>query len=294
MSSAGNRKTPFSTLSEIWKTNKPVEKKVLLVDWSFFLFQSIYAWEKNESIPATYVALSSLLASLKRVGCQQTDLIILAMDSSKGSWRRQYDVNYKADRKKKREEYHKIDWNSMFKKFHEFMLFLKKSTPFIPIEIESYEADDIISVACRYYCPAPCIIISPDSDFHQLMDYNHVKIFSPKSKHYTHVKNPIATLAKKVKKETADNLITPVLTEADYIKRLKLVNLLSLPPDVELDISHHLSTIKKEEYDLTEFPYKTLESRFHEIYDEKFAIEDKVQRTKKKKMKQVDLLKEEK
>jgi len=295
MSSAGNKKTPSSIHSGMWKNPKPIGNKVILVDWSVLVFQSILAWYQSpvKSLPPTYLAIVSLLASLKRIGCQKTDTIILALDSPKGSWRRQFDSAYKADRKKKRERLN-IDWELMFKMFSEFVSKLDASTPFIPIVIDYYEADDIIAFACRFYKASPCIIVSTDSDYQQLLDLKNVKIFSPKAKRYIHNSNPLGVLKKKIKKEPTDNLITPVLNEADYLKRLKIVNLLSLPLDVELEIAQHLIDMKKGAYDLALFPFQKLVSRFQEIYSDKYVVEDKLHRKQSKKLKQVNLLKEEK
>ncbi|MEK7549065.1 MAG: hypothetical protein AAB496_01065, partial [Patescibacteria group bacterium] len=88
--------------------------KVILVDNNIFIFKSIFSWERNRSISPTYLYLSMLISCLKTIGCHPDDLIILAIDSPLGSWRRDIDSQYKANRKANREKHKDINWTEMF------------------------------------------------------------------------------------------------------------------------------------------------------------------------------------
>ena len=243
--------------------------KIVLVDWNVIVFKSIFASRTNKAVPPTYTALATLISSLRTIGCHPDDMIILAIDSPKGSWRKQVDKDYKANRPLLRKQITDIDWSKMFKMFNDFKAILTQATPFLIAEKDFYEADDIIAVAVKIFKQSPCVIVSSDSDYHQLAEYPHVKIFSPQSKRYQIIKNPANTLLKKIKKEKTDNLTSPIVTEEDYIKRLTIVNLMSLPPDVERDITPLLFDLTYHPYDLTLIPFPSLRERFMEIYNQK-------------------------
>jgi 5'-3' exonuclease len=256
------------------------------------MFRAIFACEHNKGngIPPTYSALNMLIASLRIIGCHPDDLIIMAIDSPKGSWRKQIDPAYKANRREQREK-HDIDWNTTFALFKNFIEQLKISTPFCFIEIDYLEADDIISTACRFFHDKEVIIVSSDSDYEQLTEYKNVKIFSPCGKHkcYKIVKNPALCLANKIKKETTDNLITEIVTEEDYKKREKIVNLQVLPFEVENQVSKILFTIEpNNNFNLSKLPFKTLRERFMGIFNNNKEAE-KIIKKKKKKLKSVTL-----
>ena len=250
------------------KTNK-----VILIDWNIFVFRSIFAWRLNKKIPPTYTALNMLISILRKIGCHPDDRIILAIDSPKGSWRKQHDKNYKANRKEKRESFKDVNWSDIFRQFDSLIENIKIATPFDIVQIDYYEADDIISAACRFFNHQTCIIVSSDSDYEQLLSYKHVKIFSPVSKKYKHIANPAATLLKKINKEATDNLITPITNEQEYLTRLKIVDLCHLPPDVEYSVGKHLGYLFEEkEYDLTKLFFTSLQERFMNIYNSKDIV----------------------
>jgi 5'-3' exonuclease len=264
--------------------------KVVIVDWNILVFRSIFAWEtsSNRGIPPTYTALSMLVSCLKAVSCHPDDLIILALDSPKGSWRREVDANYKANRKEQREKHKDIDWSSMFSSFKYLLAKLQSSTPFVQMQIDFLEADDIISTSCRYFNDKEVHIISSDTDYEQLAYYPHVKILSPISKKYKIVKNPEKILEKKIKKERTDNLITEIVTEEDRIRREKIVTLLTLPKHIESQVIDQLKSIRpNHDFDLSLFPFKTLRDRFMTIYDNPNTQTKEVQKKVKKKKKLV-------
>jgi len=78
--------------------------KIVFVDFNIFMFKSIFIYEKHPTTPPTYLSLTMLLGDLTKVGIEERDTIILALDSKKGSWRKEVDPNYKANRKENREK----------------------------------------------------------------------------------------------------------------------------------------------------------------------------------------------
>jgi len=233
------------------------------------MFRAIFACykNKNEGPPPTYSSLNMILSCLKELNADTTDKIILAIDSKKGSWRKDVDANYKANRKEKRAKFD-IDWSNIFNEYHSLKRNLDENTHFYVLEGDKLEADDIIAYAVRYYKDTECVIISTDSDYEQLTCFKNVKIFSPVSKKYKIVKNPYVLLAKKIEQERTDNLLSPILSEADYQKRKLLVDLTTLPKEVEDKVKILLDNSQKDaiiNYDRLKF--RSLHKRFVELFN---------------------------
>ena len=273
---------------ETLELGEPIERKdkVIFLDWGVFLHKSLFAWEKfeNKSIPPTYTAMRMIIACLKRIGVTADDKIIIAIDG-KGNWRKKLDPNYKANRRTNREK-HDIDWTVQFKSFDNLIKNLDESTQFIPIKIDMLEADDIIAYGCKYFKDNECIIVSSDSDFEQLYAYPNVKIFSPQTKRYKVVDNPYAIIAKKMQKETSDNLITQVVTDKDFEIRNAIINLIHLPKEVESKVKAELDHIKEEKfYDLDRMRMKGIRKIFMQIYDTKDVVDPLAKPKVKRKLK---------
>ena len=108
-----------------------MRKKVVFIDWNIFVYKAIFSWHRTKNgIPPTYTCLSMIVSCLKRIGLTSDDLIILAIDSPSGSWRKDVDSNYKANRKTLREK-HDIDWDKQFKDFRDLLKNLLNASPFI-------------------------------------------------------------------------------------------------------------------------------------------------------------------
>jgi len=258
--------------------------KVILIDWGVIVHKAIFAWKNNPNIPSAYTGLNMVVGYLKRIGVDPDDRVIIAIDA-KNNWRKKYDSNYKANRKENRERHEDIDWKEHFTSFNRLVDNLKIATPFHPIKIDTLEADDIIAYATRYFKDNECIIVSHDKDYEQLCIFDNVKIFSPTTKKYKEVKNPELILAKKIKKEASDNLITPIVTEEDYEIRKMIVDLTSLPEFVEVLVKKELDKIEDKYFDLERLWFKSIRNRFMDIYNSKDVIDYKKQIAKSNKKK---------
>jgi len=260
--------------------------KVILIDNGIFQFRSIFAWRMNKKIPATWFYLASLIANLKKVGLNKEDKVIIAVDSKYGSWRKDIEKQYKANRKEFRKSFTDINWSQMFYDFNRLLNRLKYTTPFKVIAIRKLEADDIISASVRYFKDQEVIIVSSDRDFEQLCSYSNVKIFSPKSKKYKIIKDPYKSLAQKIRREASDNLVNPVLNEKDYEERKMIVSLLSLPEWVEKKVIYKLSQLdfSNNLFNIQSIPFHTIQERMKTIYkkDKVVSYEKCLKKSKKK------------
>jgi 5'-3' exonuclease len=111
---------------------------------------------------------------------------------SKNNWRKETFPEYKANRKKNREE-SDIDWNMIFDIIGQVKDELREYSPFRCLEVERCEADDIIGTICeKQMNPEPILIISPDRDFVQLQRYPNVRQFSNVQKKWVEPKEGTA------------------------------------------------------------------------------------------------------
>ena len=283
------------------------KSKIILVDWGYILHSSIYSYNsaimnnRDFIMPSTFTAMTMLISALKRVGInpETDDRVLICCDDK--SWRREVDRNYKSNREQIREQAKYVDWKKEFKNHSNLLDKIKVGTSFFVIRCQECEADDLIAEAVRFYKDRECIIISPDSDFYQLLIYDNVKIFSPHPKarripyrilsldRENEKKLAYKSLMKKIEKEASDNLVTEIANEQDYDKRAKLVNLLELPDFISKRIIEKLKDldgIVKEDYKLSVFS-PSIQRRLKEIYNKESVItyekcREKFERRRKK------------
>lgn len=138
--------------------------------------------------------------------------VVIACDSTK-SWRKSFYPRYKESRKKKKDD--KIDWHELYKQINNLASELKHYFPFNVIRVQSAEADDIIGVLVKKM-KNPCIIVSGDEDYQQLLKYKRVKIFDPYSHEFLPKSDDFDVkdfLIEKIlcgqKKDDIPNILTP-------------------------------------------------------------------------------------
>jgi len=256
--------------------------KYIFIDWGVIMFKSIFNHESNPMIPPTYTAVAMLFGALKKVGLDEDDIVLICVDSPEGSWRKEVDGDYKANRKKDREK-HKINWKRMFEMFRVLIEQLDMYTPFHVLMASKLEADDIISYGCRKFTDKTCVIVSSDSDYEQLLSLPHVLWYSNQSKKYKTSANPLKALAKKVEKERADNLLSPILSKQDYERRLKIVTLLTLPEEIELKAEEVLKELPEKDWDIASLPFASLHNRIYTAYEKNKMIKPETIKKKRKK-----------
>ena len=269
--------------------------KVVVLDWSIFMFRGIFAWRNRKEIPATWYSMNMIISTLQKIGIDKDDLVIVAGDG-RNSWRKDYEQEYKKNRKAFRESFEDVDWNKMYNDYDYLLEKIREITNFHVIKIDRLEADDIGAVVSRYYKDKEIILVSYDQDWEQMLQYNNVKIWSillknKKGKGAYKIKpknfNAYMLLSKKIEKEVSDNLINPILNEKDYNNRMLCVNLLELPEFVENQIKEKLDEIKSKEWgDIEQFPFPSIRKKLEHLYDKDKVItyeECLVKKTKKKK-----------
>ena len=93
------------------------------------------------------------------------------------TWRKQYYPQYKAHRKKARDD-SGMDWNIIFDSLNMVREEIKQNLPYKVMHEEGFEADDMIGALAietqEFGKNEPVMIISSDKDFVQLQKYSNV------------------------------------------------------------------------------------------------------------------------
>jgi 5'-3' exonuclease len=242
-------------------------KRVIVIDGTNIQFIAIFNYMNQfNTIPCTWTFMSMLCGYLRRLEVTLDDLIILGLDF--GSWRKAEEKKYKAQRQEFRESYKPPEWwEARYKEFNDLYEKIKLALPIHIIKIYMRECDDIASVCCRVYRDKEIILISSDKDWEQLAYYENVKVFSPRSKKFKDIKNPMKILLDKINKgDISDNLTEKVSTEAEFEHRKKLVSLIELPLEIEQPIKEELAKIMPRNLYLHKIPFKSIQNKFKAIY----------------------------
>ena len=196
--------------------------------------------------------------------------VILAWDS-KHYWRRDYYPQYKAGRRKGRQE-SDLDWNEIFGVTNKIRDEIKENMPYKSVEVYGAEADDIIAIVSNSYDKV--MIISSDKDFIQLHTDN-VKQWSPVTKQEVNGHDPDTYIKEHVLKgdsgDGVPNVLSPDHTFTDglrqkplgkkriekminenmndwsdevkrnYQRNYKLINLKNIPKDIRSNIVDEIS-----------------------------------------------------
>ena len=150
--------------------------------------------------------------------------VVLTWDS-KHSWRRDYYPEYKASRRKGREESN-LNWDDIFETLNKIRNEIKENFPYKYLEVFGTEADDIIGFLCEENKDEKIMIISGDKDFIQLQKYPNVTQWSPITKKQVNGFDPTIYLKEHILKgDTSDgvpNVLSPDNTFVDGLRQRPL------------------------------------------------------------------------
>ncbi len=141
--------------------------------------------------------------------------LVICCDSAK-NWRKDSFPEYKANRKKKRED-DTTDWKSLFQFLDEMIEDLRNYFPYKVMKVERAEADDIIAVLNEYVATNPTLIISSDKDFIQLQKYEGVQQWSPLTKNFVKGDPEASLWEKLIKGDTGDGVPNILSSDDTFI-----------------------------------------------------------------------------
>ena len=174
---------------------------------------------------------------------QEFGEIVLTYDS-KHYWRRDYFPNYKAGRKKGRENDSK-DWDAIFNCLNKIKSEFKENLPYKYVEVYGAEADDVIATLCKHFPDEKIMIVSGDKDFIQLQKYSNVQQYSPILKKYVNGHDPITYIKEHTLKGDASdgvpNVLSPDNTFVDGLRQRPLGR-----KKIETWLSMHIDDLQDE------------------------------------------------
>jgi hypothetical protein len=240
-------------------------KKLIILDWGGVTHRAIFAYRNNSQVPFTYTMLRMIIGYFKKIGVTLDDKVVVAEDF--GSWRKDIDKEYKAQRKAFRESKEDSSWwAEVYKEANQFTDKLDICLPWNFIKIYKMEADDIGSVAVRYLDADEKILVTSDADWEQLCVIPNTKIFSIHTKKFKIIKNPEKILLKKIKGDISDNLLVAPKNEAEYEKRRMIVDLINLPQHIEAIIKPVIDTLPIKNLYINKVPFRTCQLELKKLY----------------------------
>jgi len=161
-----------------------------------------------------HMILNSIRMYRKRFHKEYGEMVIVADGTD--NWRKKVFPQYKALRKKKRQE-SSTDWNEVFRIINMVREEIQDIFPYKVMHENGCEADDVIAQLAletqEFGKYEPVMIISADGDFKQLQVYKNIKQFSPLLKKMVEEPNPRTYLAEHILKGDAGDGIPNVLSD---------------------------------------------------------------------------------
>tara|TARA_R110002167_G_scaffold100241_3_gene261915 strand:+ start:1064 stop:1900 length:837 start_codon:yes stop_codon:yes gene_type:complete len=186
---------------------------MILLDFSQVCLSNILAsGNKDFSVDLIRHQVLNSIRGFKSRFSKYGELVICCDD--KNYWRKKIFPYYKASRKKTREE-SSLDWPAIFNTLHTIKAEIKDNLPYAVLQVETAEADDIIAVMVERYSNEKIMIVSGDKDFSQLQRYKNVSQYSPITKKFIKVGDPLSYLFEHVIRGDAGDGVPNILSNDD-------------------------------------------------------------------------------
>jgi len=165
---------------------------MILIDYNQIALSNIIVQKLNDEDMIRHMILNSIRMYNKKYRNQYGQMVICC--DGMNTWRKQYFPQYKAARKKNRDEQSDTDWPEIFRILNLVRDEIKENLPYKVIHLEGCEADDVIGTLAlqtqEFGKDEPVKIISSDKDFIQLHRFKNISQFSPMQKKEVTDKNP--------------------------------------------------------------------------------------------------------
>lgn len=164
-----------------------------------------------------HMILNSLRLYKHKFGRTYGDMVIACDD--KNYWRKQIFPHYKAGRKKSREQ-SDIDWQTLFETLNKIRDEVKENLPYVVVQVDNCEADDIIASIC-FHSKDDILILSADKDFIQLHS-DRVIQFDPIRKRNVQVEDPARYLKELViRGDSGDGIPNALSVDTSFVDGIK-------------------------------------------------------------------------
>ena len=198
---------------------------MIIVDFSGICLSSIIVNRELDEGLVRHMTLNTLRMYYSKYKEDYGEMI-LACDGMY-NWRRNYFPQYKANRKKGREEDGK-DWDSIFGVLNQITEEIREFLPYKVVETYGAEADDVIAIVCKHYQSEQILIVSGDKDFIQLQKYDNVNQYSPITKKHVNGIDPVVYIKEHIlkgdKSDGIPNVLSPDHTFTDELRQRPLTS----------------------------------------------------------------------
>jgi len=192
------------------------QKIMILIDYNQIALSNIFMQKLGEESLIRHMILNSIRMYNKKYRAEYGQMVICC--DGFNTWRKQYYPEYKASRKKNRDN-SDMDWTEIFRVLHMVRDEIKENLPYKVVHQDGVEADDIIATLVErtqeFGMDEPVMIISSDKDFIQLQKYRNVKQFSPIQKKMVTDDNPRTYLFNHIMRGDDGDGIPNVLSDDD-------------------------------------------------------------------------------
>jgi hypothetical protein len=193
---------------------------MILLDFSGVCMGTMLSQNKNQKLDEGLIR-HMILNTLRMYNTKFKDKygkLIVVCDG--GSWRRDVYPEYKASRRKNREEGTSgHDWTEVFRIMNLVREEIKEFMPYEVLCFDNVEADDIIATLVEstqeFGQHEDVMIVSADKDFIQLQKYDNVRQFSPMTKKLVTDKDPMSYLFEHILKGDSSDGVPNVLSADD-------------------------------------------------------------------------------
>ena len=189
---------------------------MILIDYNQIALSNIFMQKLGEESLIRHMILNSIRMYNKKYRAEYGQMVICC--DGFNTWRKQYYPEYKASRKKNRDN-SDMDWVEIFRVLHMVRDEIKENLPYKVVHQDGVEADDIIATLVErtqeFGMDEPVMIISSDKDFIQLQKFNNVKQYSPIQKKFVTDKNPRTYLFNHIMRGDTGDGIPNVLSADD-------------------------------------------------------------------------------
>lgn len=172
---------------------------MILVDLNQVIISNLMVSVKRSDIDEDlirHMVLNSLRSYKKKFGTKYGEIVVCC--DSKNYWRRDIFPFYKKNRKKMRDK-SKYDWSLIFNSITKIKDEMVANLPYKVVYVDKCEADDIIAVLAKKFSRnEKILILSSDKDFVQLQRYPGVEQYSPRSKQFLKIDDPVAYIKEHV------------------------------------------------------------------------------------------------
>ena len=142
---------------------------MILIDYNQIALSNIIVQKLNDEQMIRHMILNSIRMYNKKYRQKYGQMVICC--DGMNTWRKEYFPQYKAARKKNRDQQSDTDWPEIFRILNLVRDEIKENLPYKVIHLEGCEADDVIGAltleAQEFGKGEPIKIISSDKDFIQ-------------------------------------------------------------------------------------------------------------------------------